>query len=71
MKVKELKNILSKYDDDFEVEVNLFTNVSPEELHKRTYKYPVDIDKCAFEFQDVSYSEKTLAFSVTRKEANE
>ena len=64
MNVKEMKDILNRYNDDFEVEFRLNKLVSIVELEKRHWKMPYDTSETLYEFGDVSYSDKVIQFDI-------
>ena len=64
MNVKEMKDILNRYNDDFEVEFRLNKLVSIVELEKRQWKMPYDTTETLYEFGDVSYSDKVIQFDI-------
>jgi hypothetical protein len=59
MKVKELKEILSKVDDDFEVDLTVRVLLNPNEF-SGSYQYPYDYRKAQLEFWDVGFSDKII-----------
>lgn len=62
MNVGTLRKVLDKVSDDFEVDVTAVKEVSDEELANRSYKLPYDYLDGIFDFNDISYSEKTISF---------
>lgn len=68
MKVKEMKEFLNRVDDDFEITISLIDEIPEIILKDSAYPYPYNYLKTNFEFDDISYSEKNINFSVEPKE---
>jgi hypothetical protein len=68
MKIKtigELKNLIKDMDDDYSIKMSIRTRVPDDEITKRLYPYPFDIELIdGIEYDDKSVSEKIISFSV-------
>lgn len=64
MKVKDLKNLLSNVDDDFDIDIMLITDVPPPQLQVMYYAYPYNYTHFKPEFGDIGYSDKVFRLDI-------
>ena len=70
MKIKQLKEFLNKFDEDFEIKINYHRELSSDELEELLYPYPsenIEIELNTKDGYDVGYSDKVVCLSLTEK----
>lgn len=65
--VGQLRKIIGKIFDDYEVGMRVRRKLSEEELKQCRYPYPYDTEYLTLEFDDIGVSDKVLCLGVTSK----
>ena len=68
MKVKKLKELLEKVDDDFDINLIIYKKIPEQKLKNIPYPYPYNQEKVEIEFDDIGYTSKIIKFSGEIKE---
>ena len=67
MKAKELKALLEKVDDDFDINIIIYKKIPESELKDTIYPYPFMEEEINLEFCDIGYSSKLIKFTAEIK----
>lgn len=69
--VGDLRKLIGNLDDDFKLDIRIMNKVSEEELIKRRYPYPWDMNEGVLEFHDIGWSDKELCIGAYIKDEYE
>ena len=67
--VGDFRRLTKELDDDFNIEIRVRTELSPEKIVAAGYPYPYQTEYRSLEFDDIGYSDKDLCLGVEIKGA--